>query len=123
MNTYGIVAMNKSATYKFKVPTSEHSIYLTIVGNNSFFVNCKEMKSFEYVTPLMTAYSKLINSGIPIKEVIQDMKEAFDPRGPYIMPGTNIKVNSIIHHFGLILEKHYNVGLIMEELDNESDRG
>jgi len=109
--------LGKSATYKFKVPFSEHSIYFTIVGNNSFFVNCKEMNSFEYITALMTSYSKQINSGIPVSEVTADMKEAFDPKGPYIVPGTNTKVNSIIHHLGIILEKHYNIGNIMEECD------
>ena len=114
---YGLTLLGKSATYKFSVPFSEHSIYFTIVGNNTFFVNCKEMKSFEYVTALMTSYSKLIDRGAPIEEITEAMKEAFDPKGPYIIPGTNIKVNSIIHHLGTILEKHYQVGQIMESID------
>jgi len=59
-----------------------------------------------WVTALMTAYSRQLKAGVPIGDVIADMKETFDPKGPYIIPdGSNRKVNSIIHHLGVLLEE------------------
>lgn len=118
---YGLTLLGKSATYKLSTPLSEHNIYFTVVGNNTFFVNCKKMENFEYVTALMTSYSKLIDRGALIEEITKAMKESFDPRGPYIIPGTNTKVNSIIHHLGTVLERHYQVGQIMESINETNN--
>ena len=73
-----------SSTYKLKADgVSDHAMYFIIVGDPpvAFFLNSKEMNSFE------------------------QMKEVFSPNGSYFIPG-GIKVNSIVHHLGLTLEKH-----------------
>lgn len=101
-----------SKTYKVKVPDdiSEHSAYFIIVGEPSpkmFFFNSKEMASFQWIVGKMTDMSRLIEAGVPIENIINDMKETFDPGGSYIIPdGTGRKVNSVVHHLGLILEQH-----------------
>jgi len=100
-----------SKTYKLRAPDiSEYAIYFTIVGDNepeAFFVNSKEMNSFQWVTALMTAYSRQMSRGAPIEEIIEDMKDTFDPNGKYIIPdGSGREAHSVIHHMGLILEQH-----------------
>jgi len=102
-----------SATYKLKVPgESEQTIYFTILGETiptAFFVNSKEMNSFQWVTSLMTSYSRQVSLGANIKDIISDMSETFDPNGKYVIPdGTGRVANSIVHHLGMVLDKHVN---------------
>ena len=100
-----------SRTYKLKPPDdiSPHAIYFTIVGRPPvwMFVNCKSMDSFQWVTALMTSYSRQIKADVPIDEIINQMKETFAPNGRYIIPdGSGREVPSLIHHLGLVLESH-----------------
>jgi hypothetical protein len=101
-----------SRTYKVKVPEniSKHAAYFTIAGDpdpKMFFFNSKAMESFQWIVTAMTNLSRLVEAGVPIEEIINDMKETFDPGGSYIIPdGTGRKVNSVVHHLGLILEQH-----------------
>ena len=99
-------------TYKLEAPgVTEHAIYFTIVGGDSgpeaFFVNSKEVNTFEWVSAIMTSYSRQIKAGVPVADIITDMKETFDPKGKYVIPdGSGREVNSVVHHLGLVLEKH-----------------
>jgi len=106
-----------SRTYKLKVPgEEEQTAYFTIVGDTNptaFFVNSKEMSNFQWITALMTSFSRQVSNGAPVASIIDDMKNTFDPKGKYIIPdGSGREANSIVHHLGLILEKH------MDELKN-----
>ena len=115
--------MNPSKTYKLTPPNdvSRHAIYFTVVDApipirlrtpSAFFVNCKEMDSFQWVTGLMTSWSRQLKAGVPIKEIIDDMKETFDPKGSYFLSdGSGRRVNSIVHHMGLLLEGHCDDGI------------
>ena len=100
----------KSVTYKLRQNNSDHALYFTIVDKDekvtAMFVNSREMKSYQWVIALMTSYSRQLNAGIDIDLIISDMKETFDPAGPYHPPGFGRMVNSLIHHLGLILERH-----------------
>ena len=101
----------ESVTIKLRAPgITEHAIYFTIVGTptpTAFFINSKAMESFQWITALMTSYSRQVAKGIPVANIIEDMKETFDPNGSYIIPnGTNTTVNSVVHHLGLLLEKY-----------------
>jgi len=101
-----------SKTYKLRAPdnVSRHAIYFTIVGDRGperFFVNSKEMESFQWIIALMTSYSRQIGAGVHVNEIIRDMKGTFDPNGAYFIPdGSGREVNSLVHHLGLILEEH-----------------
>lgn len=106
-----IVKITNSRTYKIKVQeVSDHALYFTIVGlenPHAFFVNSKDMKSFYWLPSLMTSYAKQLKAGESIEKIISDMKDTFDLKGFYLIPdGSGRKVNSIIHHLGLILETH-----------------
>ncbi len=101
----------ESKTYKLKSPgISDHAGYFTIVGGASpvaFFFNSKEMKSFQWIIALMTAYSRTLRAGGSVEKVLHDMTHTFDPGGGYIIPdGSGRRVNSVVHHLGLILEQH-----------------
>jgi len=105
------VSVDDGITYKFRSPgVSEHAGYFTIIGVPEpvyFMLNSKEMKSFQWITGLMTSWSRQIAAGVPIDHLIDDMKDTFQPGGDYIIPdGTNRHVRSVVHHLGLILEKH-----------------
>lgn len=113
-----------SATYKIKTPDhiSEHAGYFTIVGEfepESFFLNSKEMGAQQWVTALMTSYTHQMRAGVPIEDIIHAMKTSFSPDGSYFIPLVSksdpdplvrslagIEVHSIIHHLGLVLERH-----------------
>lgn len=100
-----------SRTYKFRAPPlSNNALYFTVVGYpvpEAFFVNSKDMKSFQWMIALMTSYSRQLRAGIAVREIIKDMKETFDPNGIYVIPdGSGREVHSVVHHMGLILEKH-----------------
>jgi len=100
-----------SKTYKVKAQSvSEHSIYFTIVGEDTvkwMFVNSKEMESFQWIIALMTSYSKQLKAGIAVEDIINDMKNTFQPHGSYFLEdGSGREVNSIVHHLGLVLEQH-----------------
>lgn len=103
-----------SRTYKIKTPSTEHAIYFTIVGDPdpvAFFVNSKEMGAFQWITALMASYSQQIEDGKPAASIAKDMTGVFDPNGSYIIPdGSGRKVNSLVHHMGLILEEHIDDG-------------
>lgn len=99
-----------SKTYKLRAPEmTVHAIYFTIAGD-MFFINSKEMESFQWISALMTSYSRQLKAGTDVVNVIKDMKETFDPNGKYNVPdGSGREVNSLVHHLGLILEEHHDL--------------
>lgn len=102
--------MIPSTTYKLRAPgASDHAIYFTIAGKpiQALFVNSKEMQSFQWISALMTAYTRQLKAGVHIDSIVRDMTDTFDPNGSYIIPdGSGRQVNSIVHHLGIILEGH-----------------
>ena len=109
-----------SRTYKLRIPgEDEQVVYFTILGDHTpeaFFINSKSMGNFQWITALMTAYSRQLKSTGDINGIISDMKNTFDPQGKYIIPdGTGREANSIVHHLGLVLEKH------MDELKDRTE--
>lgn len=103
--------MKPSTTYKLNCGCSDHAVYFTIVSNEEYepealFINSKEMKSFQWITALMTSYSRQLMAGISVNNLVKDMKETFDPNGAYyLQDGSGVEVSSIVHHLGLILEE------------------
>lgn len=101
-----------SKTYKLKPPDdiSKSALYFTVVGDGipeAFFINSKAMESFQWIIALMTSYSRQLRAGVPIQKVVDAMKGTFDPHGKYIIEdGSGREVHSVVHHLGLVLEKH-----------------
>lgn len=100
-----------SKTYELKASLiTRFPIFFTIVGGDTvewFFVNTKEMESFQWITALMTSYSKRLEGGCDIAIIIDEMKETFQPNGAYFLEdGSGREVRSLVHHLGLVLEGH-----------------
>ena len=114
--------LDNSRTYKIRTGVDDAAIYFIIVGNDkpfAFFFNSKKMENFAWITKCMNDMSRLLQASISIEQVISDMKEVFDPKGGYNIPdGSGRKVNSVIHHLGLVLEHHMK---IMEREKNENN--
>jgi hypothetical protein len=71
-----------STTYKFKIPDDENAIYFTVVKDygkvQALFLNSKQMKNYQWISALMTSYTRQMQAGISAKQIIDDMKNTFD---------------------------------------------
>ena len=93
-----------SITYKLVIPERDHAIYFTIGGKpHLFMINSLDTTDFAMFTSLVTAWSKAVQNGRPIEKIIKEMKESFDPRGPYFAEGQ--MMNGVLHHLGIKLEQ------------------
>lgn len=110
-----IEATHESRTYKFRAEgISDSPFYFTIVGGGvpeGLFINSKRLEEFQWITALMESYFRQLQAGIPVADVIRDMKSTFDPNGHYYANGEQMR--SMVHHLGIILERH------MAELDRQ----
>jgi len=99
-----------SATYKLKLPNdiSSHALYFTLAGHpvEWIFLNSKEMESFQWIIALMESYSLLLKNDVPLAGIANMMKEVFSPNRYIIPDGTNREARSLVHHLGLIVDKH-----------------
>jgi len=95
-----------SKTYKIKAidGSMKHAVYFTI-ADNWLFVNCKEMSSFQWISALMTSYSRQLKAGVPVADLVADMKNTFDPNGSYLTQDGSMP--SLVHHMGLLLERYH----------------
>jgi hypothetical protein len=112
-------------TYKLKPPIIEEAVYLTINSAEvngqmrpvELFINSKNMDSFQWIsliTRLVSAHMR--TAGEFPHFVIEEMLETYDPHGGYFIPGTGVKVNSIVAHIGITLRDHCKkLGILPEE--------
>lgn len=104
------MAIYPSRTHKLRVQGSDFAVYLTVCRDPvsgdvcGIFVNSKAMESFQWITALMTSYTRLLAAGVPLQDILSDMKETFDPHGDYLVPKRG-KVNSVVHHMALVIEE------------------
>jgi hypothetical protein len=98
-------------TYKIKPTGLDAAVYITIndLNNRPFeiFVQCKNTESFQYIqtiTRLISAIWRNNNSNNDY--VYEELKQIFDPKGGYFLPKGGGFVNGVIHHIGLVIEKH-----------------
>ncbi|MBQ60535.1 MAG: hypothetical protein CMQ19_00520 [Gammaproteobacteria bacterium] len=110
-----------SITFKLKFPEDvlRHAMYFTIVGGEeptALFINCKEMDAFQWITALMTSYSRQLHRGVSIGEIAQDMCETFAPNGRYIIPdGSGRGASSVVHHLGIVLQDYIGDNTLIEK--------
>jgi len=102
-------------TYKIRPPIIDEAVYITINDADvdgvtrpvEVFINSKDMKNFPWiscVTRLLSA--QLRQNGKFPNFIINELLETYDPSGGYFVPGSGIKVNSIVGHIGLVIKKH-----------------
>lgn len=102
--------MIPSRTYKIRPPIYADALYFTVVGEENpeaFFFNSKSMESFQWIIQTMSSMSRRIELGDSMENIIRDMKGQIDPNGGYVIPdGSGREVKSVVHHLGLVLERH-----------------
>lgn len=101
-------------TYKFKNPSKEFAVYVTIndtVINGvkypyEIFMNCKDPESIQWVHALTRVISAIFRKGGDYKFLVKELLDIYDPKeGPHIKKGMGF-VNSDVAEIGLILQQH-----------------
>lgn len=121
-----------STRYRLRTPLSEGAVYINIsdiVLNEGtpfekkqpieIFINCRDMKSFQWVVALTRMISAVLRKGGDVAFIVEELKSIQDPNGGYMGRG-GIWVPSLVAEIGSILEKHMvKLGLIDNALSPE----
>lgn len=105
------------ATYKIKIPTSEHALYVTIndyILNEGLdcatrhpyeiFINCKNMDHFQWVLALTRVISAVFRKGGDYLFLIGELGSVFDPKGGYFKGSKYVP--SLVAEIGSVINKH-----------------
>jgi len=106
-----------SKTYKIKVPTSEHAVYLTIsdmTGEDGeirpweIFLSSKNMESFMWITSLMRTISFVFRyAPDKTRALLEELKTVADPKdGNYFRKGHCGCILSLVADIATQIEKH-----------------
>ena len=100
------------STYKVSTPLSEHSLYVTINDRVvdgqripfELFINCKDMKHFQWIVALTRVMSAVFRKGGEINFLIEELKSVFDPSGGAFISGRYVP--SLVSQIGDVIERH-----------------
>ncbi len=100
------------STYKVSTPLSEHSLYVTINDRVvdgqripfELFINCKDMKHFQWIVALTRVMSAVFRKGGEINFLIEELKSVFCPSGGYFKKSRYIP--SLVSEIGDVIEQH-----------------
>jgi hypothetical protein len=108
-------------TYKIKIPTSEHAIYVTVnhmqvVGvfyPYETFINCKDVSHQQWITALTRLISAVFRKGGNVRFIADELLQVCDPQGGHwTKKGANGEkprfMPSLVAEIGLCLEKHFD---------------
>lgn len=105
-------------TYKIKPPVIPDAVYITINDVDGrpieVFINCKHLESHQWVVAMTRLLSASFRQPGPFPVyIINEMKQTFDPKGGYFVPGEKAMCPSIVAHIGRVIEAHcIELGLI-----------
>ena len=118
----------RGTTWKLKTPddVSSHAMYITIndivlnEGTESelrrpfeIFVNCKDMKHFQWVVALTRIISAVFRKGGDVTFMVEELRSVFDPKGGYWSRRSRQYQGSIVAEIGDILAMHlHDIGLL-----------
>lgn len=111
------------STYKVSTPLSEHSLYVTINDRIvdgqripfELFINCKDMKHFQWIVALTRVMSAVFRKGGEINFLIEELKSVFDPSGGAFISGRYVP--SLVSQIGDVIERHL-IGIGLHTKDN-----
>lgn len=108
-------------TYKIKIPTSEHAIYVTVnqmeIGGIFYpyetFINCKDVSHQQWITALTRLISAVFRKGGNVRFIADELLQVCDPNGGHwTKKGVNGEktrfMPSLTAEIGLCLEKHFD---------------
>lgn len=106
-------------TYKIAAtPLSEHALYVTINDRVvdgqripfEIFLNCREMKNFQWIVALTRVMSAVFRKGGEINFLIEELKSVFTPEGGAFIGGRYVP--SLVSQIGDVIERHLiDIGL------------
>lgn len=100
-------------TYKIAAtPLSEHALYVTINDRVmdgqripfEIFLNCREMKHFQWIVALTRVMSAVFRKGGEINFLIEELKSVFTPEGGVFIGGRYVP--SLVSQIGDVIERH-----------------
>lgn len=100
-------------TYKISTALSEHALYITInnerVGDRlvpfEIFINCKDMKHFQWIVALTRVISAVFRQGGNVNFILDELKSVYDPNGGYFSKGKYVP--SLVAEIGGVIERHF----------------
>ncbi len=109
------------ATYKIKIPQSEHATYVTIndILLNAdteyeqrvpyeVFINSKHQEHFQWLVAVTRLISLALRGGIPAKAIALTLTSIFDPKGGFMKKGNGF-IPSLVAEIGNILVEHLKI--------------
>jgi hypothetical protein len=117
-------------TYKIKPPTLGAALYVTINDMEmedgslrplEIFFSSKDVSHHEWTVALARVLSGHFRQRSDFTWVVEELRQVYDPKGGYFIPGTGVRVGGVVAHVGYLLEEHCKeLGLIeVEELSEE----
>jgi hypothetical protein len=110
-----------SRTYKIKIPSSEHAVYVTIghidingvIHPYELFINCKNPDHQQWISALTRLISAVLRKGGDVRFIATELMQVFDANGGHwTKKGANGEkprfMASLIAEIGLCLEKHFD---------------
>lgn len=120
-------------TYKIRPPTMNAALYVTIndidIGNEEkrpveIFLASKDVAHQEWIVALSRMISGLFRQPYDFTWVIDELRQVYDPKGGYFIPGTKIMCGGVVAHIGYIIEQHCkDLGIIEDEKLSTEEAG
>jgi hypothetical protein len=102
-------------TYKIKPPTLEAALYITIndielPGGQrrpfEIFINSKDITHTQWIVALTRLLSGHFRQPLDFTWAIDELKQVYDPKGAYFLPGTHYLCGGIVAHIAHVVEEH-----------------
>ena len=102
-------------TYKIKPPTLEAALYITIndielPGGQrrpfEIFINSKDITHTQWIVALTRLLSGHFRQPLNFTWAIDELKQVYDPKGAYFLPGTHYLCGGIVAHIAHVVEEH-----------------
>lgn len=112
---YARPAKLPGTTYKIKPPTLEAALYITIndielPGGKrrpfEIFLNSKDITHTQWMIALTRLLSGHFRQPLDFLWAIDELKQVYDPKGAYFLPGTHKMCGGIVAHIAHVLEEH-----------------
>ena len=112
---YDRPAKLSGTTYKIKPPTLEAALYITIndielPGGKrrpfEIFLNSKDITHTQWMVALTRLLSGHFRQPLDFLWALDELKQVYDPKGAYFLPGTHYMCGGIVSHIAHVIEEH-----------------
>lgn len=105
----------RGTTYKIKPPTLNAALYITINDQRlddgalrpfEIFLNTKDVTHSQWMIAVTRLLSGHFRQRQDFAWVIDELKQVFDPKGSYFLPGGGGLCGGIVAHIATVIEEH-----------------